>query len=390
MNSSQCIVEWLISEARELGQGSAIVDGYARRLIEAGVPLSRANIAQRFANPLLVAWGVVWTPENSTEYDVTHAMLDTDSYVGSPFEYVLTKEKPLHKSLLNLERDTEHSSYLELADDGGKDLYANFLRYGDGSKNGCTYVTNTDEGFSQQHIRLIQDTACGLASAMEPVTMRRSTESLLRAYIGDGPAAAVNEGTIRRGEHTSLDAVVIFTDLRGFTSKSEKWTDAELLKALNGYFDVVVHAVESCGGDVLKFMGDGILSVFTIDNQHPIEAQCRMAIEAARVALAGLDDLNRERIAVSEEQLSMGVGINAGLVTYGNIGSPDRLDFTVLGSAVNVASRVQDLCKVLDKSVLTTQTVASHWPEEFSDLGSHVVRGVSEPVHIFAPNKCAN
>ena len=384
MDKTDEINHWLISEARALGDGAAIVNGYAARLVSAGVPLLRANIAQRFANPLLVAWGVIWTPEGSSEYDVTHEMLKTVSYVGSPFEYVLENETTLHKSLIDLDARTEHSSYIELADAGGKDLFATFLLYGDGSKNGCTFVTGDPAGFSQENIDLIQNTRFGLASAMEPVTMRRSTESLLRAYIGNGPATAVTEGSIMRGEQVALEAVVMFTDLRGFTEKSEKWDDSRLLRALNGYFDAVVKGVEDNGGDVLKFMGDGILSIFKIDESKPAAEQCHCAIRAASAALAELDLLNTQRAVENEDSLSIGVGINLGTVTYGNIGSPDRLDFTVLGRAVNIASRVQDLCKSVGKPVLVTQSVADCIQDELHHQGSHAVRGVAEPVAVFS------
>jgi adenylate cyclase len=378
------INSWMMSEGRELGDGAQIVESYVSRLMAAGVPIARANIAQRFANPLLVAWGVIWTPENSTEYDVTHAMLETVSYVGSPFEYVLVNGKSLHKGLLGLDRDTEHLSYLELADAGGADLFANFLQYGDGSRHGCTYVTNTPAGFTQEHIEIIHGTRHGLASAMEPVTMRRSTESLLRTYIGNDPALAVTDGTIQRGGQTALNAVVMITDLRGFTSKSEQWSDEKLLNALNGYFDVVVQAVEENGGDVLKFMGDGVLSIFKVEDPTAPDIQCKMAIEAARAAMKGLRELNEQRAAENHDRLSMGIAINAGPVTYGNIGSPGRLDFTVLGSAVNVTSRVQDLCKTLGKPVLATKRVAQHATGAFTSQGYHSIRGVDGQIEVFS------
>ncbi|MEO0329990.1 MAG: adenylate/guanylate cyclase domain-containing protein [Pseudomonadota bacterium] len=378
------INNWLISDGRQLGDGAAIINGYITRLVEAGIPLSRANIAQRFSNPLLVAWGVIWTPDGTAEYDVTHAMLDTDSYKGSAFEYVLANEKPLHKSLKNLDHKTEHSSYLEFAEAGGIDLFANYLGYGDGSKNGCTFITNELTGFSEEHIEIIQNTRHGLASAMEPVTMRRSTESLLRTYIGNDPGQAVIKGTIQRGEYAAVEAVVVITDLRGFTAKSEQWNDAELLSALNSYFDVVVQAIEDNGGDVLKFMGDGILSIFKIEGDVNSETQCRKAIMAAKAALNGLDELNDQRKAANKESLSMGIGINVGPVTYGNIGSPGRLDFTVLGPAVNVASRVQDLCKAIGKPVLATRQVAIHQNAEFNNEGMHAIRGVKDSIEVYS------
>jgi len=384
MTSSDMIIEWLISEARMLGRGDLIVEGYSKRLVEAGVPLMRANIAARFSNPLLVAWGVIWTPESSTEYDVTHAMLDTDAYVGSPFHTVLTQGRPFHKSLLNLDQDKEHVSYLEFAANGATDLYANFLEFGDGSRNGSTYITNHPDGFQPEHLELIQSTRFGLASALEPVTMRKSTESLLRTYIGQGPATAVSEGTIMRGEHAKLDAVVMFSDLRGFTAKSEQWDETSLLLALNEYFEVVVQAVVERGGDVLKFMGDGILSIFPINEDKEIAVQCDKAIEAAIAAQKELHKLNEIRASDHKEVLQMGIGLNVGSVTYGNIGSPDRLDFTVLGSAVNIASRIQDLCKTLGEPVLVSKQIASYAADTCVSKGSHAVRGLSEDIEIFA------
>ena len=385
MNASDSIIQWLISEARTLGQGDAIVDGYCERLVEAGVPLTRANIAARFSNPLLVAWGVIWTPDSSTEYDVTHAMLDTDAYVGSPFHTVLTTGKPLHKSLRDLDLENEHAFYRESVAEGAKDLYANFLEFGDGTRNGSTYITHDPEGFQAEHVELIESTRFGLASALEPVTMRKSTESLLRTYIGRGPANAVTAGTIMRGEHAKLDAVVMFSDLRGFTAKSEQWNETTLLKALNEYFETVVQAVETRGGDVLKFMGDGILSIFPIDANNTQQAQCAKAVEAARTANDALETLNKTRVELREEPLAMGIGINVGSVTYGNIGSPERLDFTVLGSAVNIASRIQDLCKIVDEPLLVSRDVITGQDDVFASKGFHDVRGLGEPIEVFSP-----
>ena len=386
MSDSQRINDWMMAKGRLLGDGIAIVEAYVARLVAAGVPLARANIAQLMANPLLVGWGMVWTPDGTNRYEVTRAILETDSYIGGPFEYVLTKLVPLHKSLVALDRGTEHSAYLDLADAGGTDLYANILEYGDGSVQGCTYVSNHPGGFSERHIDLIESTRNGLSAALEPVAMRKSTESLLHTYLGDGPARAVCNGTIQRGGHKELEAVVVITDLRGFTHKTETWGATRLLTALDGYFDAVVTAIEDNHGDVLKFMGDGILSIFPIGEGSTGAQRCNNAVDAVRAAFAAMDDLNSSREKDGEEPLSMGVGISRGPVTYGNIGSPARLDFTVLGPAVNLASRVQDLCKTVGVPALATASVVSSCTGAFQSKGHHAVRGVAEPVEIFALN----
>ncbi len=374
---------WMMNTGRRSDDPDAVVSYYCEALVDAGVPLWRVNIGQRFANPLLIAWGIVWTPDGTSTYDVTHARMLTDGYVGSAFEYILENQRPLHKSLRDLDPETEHVSYLEFAEAGGTDYYATLLDYGDGSQHGCTFATRNANGFTPGDLAMIEATKAGLSCALEPVTMRKSARSLLRTYLGDGPSEAVWNGTIRRGERTTLEAVVMFTDLRGFTAMSESSTEAEILDALDGYFELVVHAVEEHGGDVLKFMGDGILSIFAIGEPGQRESSCRRAAQAAASALSGLAVLNETRGAEGKASLDIGVGINVGAVSYGNIGSPGRLDFTVLGSTVNVASRIEGLTKVIGDRVLATAGVADAAPELFVDRGLHQVRGLDDPVPMF-------
>ncbi|WP_299890758.1 adenylate/guanylate cyclase domain-containing protein [uncultured Ruegeria sp.] len=377
------LADWMMNEGRRSGDPVKIVSHFCASLIDAGVPLWRVNIGQRFANPLLIAWGVVWTPDGTESYDVTHERMLTDGYVGSAFEYVLEHRHPLHKSLRGLDSETDHVSYLEFADQGGTDYYATLLFYGDGSLHGCTFVTQSKDGFSDQHLKMIEAALPALSSAMEPITMRKSSESLLRTYLGNGPSEAVCNGTIKRGERTSLEAVVMFSDLRGFTALTDLADEDDVFDALNGYFDRVVQSVESHGGDVLKFMGDGVLSIFTIATPDDRTQQCFQAARAAQSALNGLSALNKDRDQQNKPPLDIGIGINVGQVSYGNIGSPGRLDFTVLGGAVNVASRIEGLTKSLGHRVLATIAVAEAAPDLFCECGLHNIRGVACPVQLF-------
>ena len=190
-------------------------------------------------------------------------------------------------------------------------------------------------------------------------------------------------GTIRRGERKTLEAVVVFSDLRGFTALSENSPEEDILDALDGYFELVVQSVEENGGDVLKFMGDGILSVFVIRDKNERNHMCRQAAFAARSVLERLAFLNQTRIGAGQPPLDLGIGINAGQVSYGNIGSPGRLDFTVLGSAVNTASRIEGLTKTVGNRVLVTAVVAGAAPDLFIERGRYKVRGLNDPIEIF-------
>lgn len=379
------LTDWMIKEGRRSGDPVKVVSHFCSSLRVAGVPLWRANIGQRFSNPLLIAWGIVWTPDGTESYDVTHEVTLTDSYVGSSFEYVMENKKPLHKSLRQLDAEADHISYLEFAEQGGTDYYATLLYYGDGSLHGCTFVTRDHSGFSPEQLNLIEVTLPALSCALEPVTMRKSSKGLLRTYLGEGPSEAVWDGTIKRGERTTIEAVIMFCDLRGFTAMSDNRSEEHVFEALNGYFDVVVQAVEEHGGDVLKFMGDGILSIFPISDGTDRTRQCGNATRACRDAMAGLAALNLDRKQAGQAPLEIGMGINVGQVLYGNIGSPGRLDFTVLGRAVNVASRIEGLTKTSGHRVLATTAVANAVPDLFSSCGSYEIRGLSDPIELFSP-----
>ncbi len=375
--------DWMMNTGRRSGDPIKVVSQLCSTLTNAGVPLWRVNIGQRFANPLLIAWGIIWTPDGTETYDVTHARMLTDGYIGSAFEYISLHQRPLHKSLLGLDPEKDHVSYIEFAQAGGTDYYATLLDYGDGSQHGCTFATQAADGFTPEHLAMIESTKTGLSCALEPMTMRKSTQSLLRTYLGNGPSESVWNGTIQRGERTTLDAVVMFTDLRGFTALSDVASEEEVFDALNGYFDVVVQSVTEAGGDVLKFMGDGILSIFAIEGSADRNLQCCQAVSAAKGVLTGLEQLNEARTNGDKLPLDVGVGINVGQVSYGNIGSPGRLDFTVLGGAVNVASRVEGLTKSIGDRVLATQMVAKEVPHLFTSRGHHTVRGIHHPIEIF-------
>ncbi|KPA22627.1 Adenylate cyclase 1 [Shimia sp. SK013] len=383
MDAIDDLNRWMITEGRVSNDPTKVVSHLCATLIDAGVPLWRVNIGQRFANPLLIAWGVVWTPEATETYDVTHARMLTDGYLGSAFEYILENQRPLHKSLRDLDPEKDHVSYLEFAQAGGTDYYATLLTYGDESQHGCTFATQSPNGFSPKHLEMIEAAKPGLASALEPVTMRKSSKSLLRTYLGDGPSEAVWSGAIQRGERTTLEAVVMFSDLRGFTALSDSSNETDVFDALEGYFDVVVQSVEEMDGDVLKFIGDGILSIFPIRSPADRSHQCQQATRAAKGVLTGLAALNKQRAKTKMPPLDIGIGINAGQVSYGNIGSPGRLDFTVLGRAVNVASRIEGLTKLIGQRVLATRSVAEATPELFTGCGSHEVRGLADAIDLF-------
>ncbi|MTI02846.1 adenylate/guanylate cyclase domain-containing protein [Roseibium sp. RKSG952] len=371
---------WLISKGRLLGDEVKIVKSYCEGLEKLGVPLSRARIAQNYSNPLLSAWGIIWTPEETHRYTVPTTVLSTSAWRGSPFEYVVTQRRPLRKRLIDLDLAAEHPVYSELTQAGATDFLAIPLEHGNGSVQGTSFTSNAKTGFSDKHIRYIEDTRYALAAALEPIAMRHSQMSLLQTYLGRGPAEEVGQGHIKRGEHKTVSAAILFADLRGFTEKASTWSETDLLSMMGEYFEMVVSPIQDADGDVLKFMGDGILAVFNSDD---VQASCRSAVQAAHQALANLRGFNDKASEQGREAIEFVIGIDFGQVTFGNIGSPDRLDFTVVGQAVNVASRVQELCKTLDEEMLITKSVAKHLAHNVKSVGYHSVRGLRDEIDIF-------
>jgi adenylate cyclase len=373
------ISRWLIAEGTAL-PGSDRAD---HRLIRRGVPLSRLRAGQRLANPLASAWGVIWTRDGSgtREYLVPRTTLSTDAYHGSPFQFVVERRQSFRRRLLGLDPEADHQVLDEMTAAGGTDYLAVPLEYGDGSVQGLSLVSNDEAGFADAHLELIERLRQPLAAALEPTAMRRSSASLLRTFLGDGPADAVLAGAIRRGDRRHIEAAIVFCDLRGFTRLSERLGEAELFTALDRYFEAVVGAVRGAGGDVLKFLGDGILAIFPVETAGSRRAACQAALRAVEGARQTLGSES----AADGTPLAFVATLHLGQVVYGNIGSPDRLDFTVLGPAVNLVSRLEGLAKQLNQAMLCSAAFAGALDLPLASLGCFPLRGVAEPEEVFAP-----
>jgi adenylate cyclase len=377
------IARWLIGAGRLTSAPVELIDGFCRRLLALGVPLWRLRAGQRLANPLASAWGVIWIRDVSDthEYLIPRITLSTGAYYGSPFQYVIERRQSFRRRLLDLDAERDHQVLHEMAATGGTDYFALPLEYGDGSVQGLSLVSDGADGFADWHLVLIEGLRQPLAAALEPTAMRRSSASLLHSFLGDGPAEAVLAGAIKRGDRRHIEAAILFADLRGFTAMSERLGEADLFAVLDRYFEAVVDAVRNAGGDVLKFLGDGILAIFPVETAGGRSAACRAAlaaVERGRQGLAGA-------VAADGMPLVFIATLHVGQVVYGNIGSPDRLDFTVLGPAVNLVSRLEALAKQLDQPVLCSGAFARALDAPLASLGRFSLRGMAEPQEVFAP-----
>lgn len=374
MSDRSAIVDWLVGEARVSGDPAAIAEGFCRRLVAAGVPLLRARFAQSTANPLLVAWGVIWTPSaGATPYTIDFETLGTAAWFGSPFQHVTERREPFRRRLLHLHPATDHPVLHEMAALGGTDYLAVPVVYGNDIRQVWSFVALGEAGFSDAAVALIASLVDALAAAFEPIAMRRSTASLLEAYLGRGPASGVLAGRHRRGDYTLIEAAILLTDLRGFTARSEEEGIEATLAVLGRYFDAVVGAVHGQAGDVLKFIGDAVLAIFPTEAAGA-SAACHAALDAVTEARARLDP-----------EIAFVSVLHLGELAYGNIGSPDRLDFTVVGAAVNRCARLEGLAKAMGEEVVASAEFVAAAGVAATALGMHAVRGVAEPIAVYRP-----
>jgi adenylate cyclase len=213
--------------------------------------------------------------------------------------------------------------------------------------------------------------------------VRRISANLLDTYLGPQAGHRILAGQIQRAQGERLRAVVMVTDMRNFTGLSDRLPGEAVIKLLDDYFDAIVSPIEERKGEVLKFMGDGVLAIFPADDDEDFAPSSLRALGAATAALDRLAMVNEARRNGARTELRTGIGLHLGEVSYGNVGAADRLDFTVIGPAVNLAARIEGLTKRLARPLLTSRAFAEICPRPLVSLGFHPVRGLHEPEEVF-------
>ena len=231
---------------------------------------------------------------------------------------------------------------------------------------------------------LLQEVARFAAAPLAVLVARSTLAALLEAYLGRRSAAQVLAGRLRRETGETIRAVLLYGDLRGFTELSETMAPEAVVGALGAWFDRIAGAVHAFGGEVLKFIGDGVLAIFPIGERDP-SAACDAALRAVAAARAGMAHLDAARDEQGLPPLPFGIALHLGEMLWGNIGTADRLDFTAIGSAVNLVVRLEGLCRPLGRSVLISGAVAAETTAALIPLGEHVLRGIAAPCVVFAP-----
>lgn len=373
----EAISAWLIGAESRRRELPFVMSELARRLIAERVPLWRIHVSVLAMHPEVFARSVRWTREGGVAVHVNSiALLSDPAYVGSSIEAIHKGAPRVHA---RLERgDVPYPQLEELRRAGGTDYAAFALELGEGRRTFISIATDAPGGFEDAQLEAVEALLPALTIRLELESTRFSSETLLQLYLGQNAARRVLAGDFRRGTGQVTHAAVWLCDLRGFTSLADRLPVAEVVPVLDAYFEAMARPVRDEGGEILKFIGDSILAVFPTEGDVP--GACRRAVAAAAASI----DAYAGVPSAKEHGLRVGVAVNLGDVMYGNIGASDRLDFTVIGSAVNETARMESMCKALNTPLVLAEPVARHLAAgDVLPLGSHPLRGVSADRPLF-------
>jgi adenylate cyclase len=384
-NIDNDVVHWLTSGTRDQRFVENIFAEMCIRLQRAGIPVKRATLHILIHHPQWLGARMMWADgmHEASIARVDYDVRERSQFIGSPANEIYGGATEVRE---NLERDPSlgrsHAVYDELRQAGLTDYVAWPLYHTLGKRHLVTFATDRPGGFDDAHVAGLLRVLPALALVSEIRVKNRLARTLLETYVGSHAGELILAGATRRGSGTTVRAAIMICDLRDFTRISDNWPRDDVIDLLNGYFDAMSDPIARHGGEILKFMGDGLLAIFPLSEPQAC-ANLLRAVSEAREAMA---ELNRNNAAIGRAPLNYGVGVHVGDVMYGNIGSRSRLDFTVIGPAVNMASRLESLTKQLGRPVLLSRAFAESVEGDFAleRVGEHAVRGFNDPIELFA------
>ena len=385
MNASDLhkLTDWLIDGARSAATPPDMMSETCERLIAAGLPLWRVGVFVRTLHPDIFGRNFIWKPGAEVKVGaVDFKFADSPDFHTSPVIVVFQQgievraraDDPQSKRFPIIE---------ELRAEGVTDYIALPLRFVDGTVNASSWTTKQPEGFTDEQLNALRALMPALARYIEIVSLTRTASLLLDTYVGNRAGERILGGQIRRGHTETMHAAIWLSDLRGFTALSDRLPAETVVDILNHYFDCQVASIRQHGGEVLKYMGDGLLAVFPIDEYVDDDQKvCSRVLEAARESRASVDALLYP-IGETVERFRFGVALHVGTILYGNIGGGSRLDFTCIGPAVNLAARLEKIASRLRRTVVASEGFAGICSGGWSDLGEFPIAGFSKAQRVY-------
>ncbi|WP_210483775.1 adenylate/guanylate cyclase domain-containing protein [Microvirga antarctica] len=386
------LIDWVLAFATANDDLDALLTGLSEKLLEAGFPLQRASISLPTIDPSARAVAYIWWRDRGVATErVPHGRRQLENLHRSVvFDLQMRKSTMARYRLADGEGVDRFDLLREMKERGSTDYLLRLVPFGTGQMVlqgvALSVATDREGGFSDEECAFIHRIVPALALAAYRISVGRIAVDALSVYLGPQTGRRVLAGEIRRGEGERIAAAILNADLKGFTAMTEREDALEVVGWLNEHFEVIGDAVMSRGGEILKFMGDGLLAVFPVS--EPDARPCRIcgeALEAAEEALAANAALNRRRSATGGPRLDADVVLHYGEVVYGNVGATRRLDFTVIGRAVNEASRMEALCDPLGVNLIASRAFAERCARPMIELGSFSLRGIAGERAIYRP-----
>jgi adenylate cyclase len=374
----RAVVDWLIDGARSAPQPHEVLTQLSERLVACRIPLWRVAVFVRTLHPNVMGRRLVWRPGAEVEVrEAPYELLESGDFLDSTIARVYLTAEPIRRRLTLPDCPLDFPILSELRAEGVTDYLASPLFFTDGTIHVVTCTTREPGGFTDAQIAGIEAIITPLARVAEVRALRRTASTLLDTYVGHDAGESILAGRIRRGDIEEIHAAIWLSDMRGFTALADSLRPPVLIDLLNRYFDSQVPVILEHGAEVLKFMGDGLLAIFTIAGNE-IEV-CERALAAARRAQENIAALSGSVMP----GLRFGLALHIGDVLYGNIGSRNRLDFTCIGPAVNCAARIEKLTGQLGRAILASGEFARHCAGEFTPLGEFRLAGFSAAQLVF-------
>ncbi|MEX0280574.1 MAG: DUF427 domain-containing protein [Arenibacterium sp.] len=372
-NISGPLPDWLLRYAATYETADTFTQAFAGKLLEQGIQVSRISVMIWSLHPLIVGKNYVWNRKNGkvATYAPSYEIHDHPAFVNSPLRHVANGLGGIRQRLGDVAPEHGFPVLDDLKGEGATDYVAMPMTFSDGRVHVLTMTSDHPEGFSTSDLGLVFECSSAISRFYEVFMQKENAQSLLETYVGKRSGARVLGGDIRRGDGDEIDAAIMFCDLRDSSHLAETLGQDEYLSLLNRFFETATESVQAHGGEVLKFIGDAVLAVFPVGSD--MRPACAQAMAAAR-------DIQMRSLS---EEFRCAIGMDFGRVTFGNVGSRERLDFTVIGQAANVAARLCDLGKTRDLDIVASGAVAGA-EDGAAALGPVQLRNVSQPIECFS------
>lgn len=378
-NISGPLVDWLMRGAAFEQTPEDFLRALGKKMVESGIAVSRMSAMIWSLHPLIAGRNFIWKrgEEEITTYAPSYELYDHPSFINSPLSHVSKGLGGVRQKLNVPEEEMQFPVMRDLKEEGATDYVAMPLFFSNGQVNVLTLTSDHPDGFTTANLGLIFEVSSVISRFFEVFTQKENAQSLLETYVGRRSGARVLGGEIRRGDGDEIDAAIMFCDLRGSTRLEEELGRDDYIDLLNSFFETVSGIVHDNGGEVLKFIGDAVLAVFP-DGEKGTEG-CTNAVAASKDIVAKLETLATE----GKQECEASIGVSHGSVTYGNVGSRERLDFTVIGQPANVAARLGDYGKKVGHNIVVSQDLADQC-DDCIPLGPITLHNVSDPVESYA------